>query len=513
MEVAAADRVSSSQILPPQPFVFDLPADVEKKADAVHFPQYQLPATVLVTGGCGFLGRNIISALLQQKDVQKVVAFDIVKGKFEDPRVVMAQGDLRSEALQAALQQHAVGAIIHTASPHPNGTNKKIFYDVNVDGTKSALQAAAASGVRAFVYTSSASVVWQGSDHAGVDESVPYPTSYRDYYAQTKALAEQAVMHFGVTHGAQVITISVRPHAIFGPGDRQLVPTLIDRAKEGKDKWIIGNGENVVDFTYIGNVVHSHLLAVQAAHVYWASKGTGVGCPANGKTFFITNGEPMRFWDVLNSFVQGLGYRGGRMRLPAWFLKGVAYPQQWVVDVLQAVTGKPIQLTLSPARVEIISTVHWYSISAATRDLAYKPLWDMATGIYLTLKAFPELRQVDPSPEVVARAKGTNLIKLGLIVDNTRAAEKRVPAAQRDPSTLPAYTPSEVACHCSEKDMWVIVKGLVYDLTPFVPLHPGGVPMIMQHPGQDVSKGFHGPQHPESVHTVLAQHLIGRVAA
>lgn len=495
-----------------QPFVFDLPADVDKSAQAVQYPQYELPSTILITGGCGFLGRNIITALLTQKKVSKVIAFDIVSGKFDDKRVVMVKGDMaKGDTLLLALKEHKVGAIIHTASPHPNGTNKSLFYMVNVDGTKAVLAAARAAGVRAFVYTSSASVVWEGYDHAGVDESVPYPRSYRDYYAETKAIAEQAVMAYGKEHASDLITISLRPHAIFGPGDRQMVPTIIERAKEGKDKWVIGDGCNTVDFTYIGNVVHAHMLAVQTAHRHWSSKSTGLGCAANGRTYFITNDEPKLFWEIFNSFNQGFGYYGSRMRLPSGLLKALLWPVQWAVDVLQAVTGKHMQLTLSPSRVEIISTVHWYSVEAAKRDLGYKPLWDMAQGMYLTITSFPELKNVDPSPAVVARAQKTNLIKLGLIVDNTKKADKRVPAAAVDPSKLPEYTAAEVAKHNSEKDMWVIIRGLVYNLTEYVPKHPCGVENIVQHPGADVSNGFHGPQHPESVHAVLAQHLIGRL--
>jgi len=496
-----------------QPFIFKLPADIDKRARAIAFPQYELPSVVLITGGCGFLGRNLIDALLTQKSVRSVIAFDIVEGKFTDPRVLMVKGDLREPAFLAALKRHAVGAILHTASPHPNGTNKKVFYDVNVDGTKAVLAAALAAGVRTFVNTSSASVVWEGMDHAGVDESLPYPRVYRDYYAQTKALGEQAAMAFGTAHADAITTISLRPHAIFGPQDRQMVPTLIERAKEGKDKWVVGDGRNTVDFTYIGNVVHAHLLALQTGHRYWSKAGARPPCAANGKTYFITNGEPRLFWEVLNSFTQGLGYRGGYMRLPARLLKIVAGVQQALGDAYTAVMGgKPLDLTLSVPRIEIISTVHWYSVAAAKADLGYTALWPMEEGIYLTLRSFPELRNTDPPADVVERARKAGLVALGLVADTTTRVVKKSLAAV-DVATLPEYTAAQVAAHATEGDMWVSIRGLVYNLTEYVPLHPCGIADIMQHPGGDASAGFHGPQHPESVHAVLAKFIVGRLKA
>lgn len=496
-------------------YVFSLPPDIEKRARAIAYPQYAgLPEGVLITGGCGFLGRNIAAALLSQARVKTVVLFDVVVGKFDDPRVVVVKGDLRDRAaLERAIKDNNVTGVIHTASPHPNGTDVAVFKAVNVDGTAAALAAADAAGARVFVSTSSASVVWQGRDHAGVDEAVPYPATFRDAYSATKAEGERVVMAYGRAHGARLATVCLRPHAIFGPGDRQMVPTLIERAREGKDKWIIGDGRNVVDFTYIGNVVHAHLLALARGAAHIAKTGSGAGWAANGKTYFITNGEPRPFWGVLNAFMQGLGYRGGRFRLPAGLLKAGASAAAAVNDARAALAGgRAAPLTLSAARVEIVSTVHWYSIAAARADLGYAPLWPMDEGIFLTLKAFPELRNTDPPRDVVERARGAGLVALGLVPDTATAVRRgAVGAAGVDAAALPEYTAADVARHAAPDDMWVVIDGRVYDLTPHVPLHPCGPDKIAQHPGADVSKGFHGPQHPESVHGVLAQYLVGRL--
>ncbi len=157
----------------------------------------QLPETVLVTGGAGFLGRHLIDALLQQPAI-KVVVFDMVELKHKDARVVSVRGDLTDrDQVVAALKSHGAQLVFHVAAPNPNGTNKavsgpllqldpfphcmplvlQIFKAVNVTGTQNVIAACLATGVKALVYTSSASVVWEGMGQEGPDESIPYPTS------------------------------------------------------------------------------------------------------------------------------------------------------------------------------------------------------------------------------------------------------------------------------------------------------------------------------------------------
>nr|KAF6436067.1 NAD(P) dependent steroid dehydrogenase-like [Rousettus aegyptiacus] len=83
-----------------------------------------------------------------------------------------------------------------------------------------------------------------------------------DYYTETKILQEREVL---VANNPEknFFTTAIRPHGIFGPRDPQLVPTLIEAAKKGMMKFIIGNGENLVDFTFVDNVVHGHILAAE----------------------------------------------------------------------------------------------------------------------------------------------------------------------------------------------------------------------------------------------------------
>jgi sterol-4alpha-carboxylate 3-dehydrogenase (decarboxylating) len=230
----------------------------------------------------------------------------------------------------------------------------------------------------------------------------------------------------------------------------QMVPTLVDRARRGKLAFVVGDGHNVVDFTYVGNVVHSHLQAVEAAHKWLAGKGAGAAAaksggrrksvsssssssssssgaaaakgasafPANGKTYFITNGEPLPFWDFMNFMWLGLGYRSASYRIPYKLVLGIAHVAQFFASIVGKVRGKDVELQLSPSRIQIVGTVHYYSIANANRDLGYRPLWTLQQGVYLTLKSFAALQNDKPlAPATVKNARDGNLFTIGLLKD------------------------------------------------------------------------------------------------
>ncbi|NXV95644.1 NSDHL protein, partial [Calonectris borealis] len=112
------------------------------------------------------------------------------------------------------------------------------------------------------VLTSSASVVFEGTDIKNGSEDLPYAKKPIDYYTETKILQEKEVLSAN-DPGNNFFTTAIRPHGIFGPRDPQLVPILIQAAQSGKMKFVIGDGKNLVDFTYVENVVHGHILAAE----------------------------------------------------------------------------------------------------------------------------------------------------------------------------------------------------------------------------------------------------------
>ncbi|ERN03599.1 hypothetical protein AMTR_s00042p00178940 [Amborella trichopoda] len=143
-------------------------------------------------------------------------------------------------------------------------------------GTKNVIDACVECKVKRLIYTSSPSVVFDGIHgiHNG-DESLPYPDQHNDNYSATKAEGEALVLNANGKEG--LLTCCIRPSGIFGPGDRLLVPSLVASARSGKSKFLIGDGNNMYDFTYVENVAHAHICAEQALHSLCGSEETGAG--------------------------------------------------------------------------------------------------------------------------------------------------------------------------------------------------------------------------------------------
>ncbi|KAL8199953.1 hypothetical protein R6Q57_013521 [Mikania cordata] len=126
---------------------------------------------------------------------------------------------------------------------------------------------------------------------------------HNDSYSETKAEGEALVIKANGING--LLTCCIRPSSIFGPGDKLLVPSLVAAARAGKSKFIIGDGTNMYDFTYVENVAHAHVCAERAL----ASDGSA-SKRAAGEAYFITNMEPIKFWEFMSLESSGLLQEG-----------------------------------------------------------------------------------------------------------------------------------------------------------------------------------------------------------
>lgn len=330
----------------------------------------------IVIGGSGFLGRHLVEKLLDRGYVVSV--FDIHQN-YELPNVTFYQGDLcDKQALLAALKD--VSLVFHCASPSPASDNKDLFERVNIQGTRTVIQACKEAGVQKMVLTSSASVVFEGKDIKNGKEVLPYAKKPIDYYTQTKVEQEKLVLE-AWDRESGFLTVAIRPHGIFGPRDPQLVPILVDTARRGKMKFIIGDGTNLVDFTFVENVVHGHILAAESLRA---------DSPICGKAYHITNDEPIRFWDFMSEILVGLGYPAPHYHLPYMFVYGLAL-LLWVLSLLLSplISFKP---TFTPMRVALAGTHHYYSCERAKEDMGYAPIVSLKEGIKRTVESYPHLR-------------------------------------------------------------------------------------------------------------------------
>ncbi len=183
---------------------------------------------VLVTGGGGFLGRSIVEQLMARGDQVKSFA----RGAYPDLSargVEVVQGDIANpEAVLRAAQGCEV--VFHVAAKAGLWGQKIDFHKANVLGTENVIRACQQAGIARLVYTSSPSVVFDGRDMEGVNESVPYAPAFRAHYPRTKALAEQRLL---AANSSSLATVALRPHLLWGPHDTQLTKSILARGQRG----------------------------------------------------------------------------------------------------------------------------------------------------------------------------------------------------------------------------------------------------------------------------------------
>jgi 2-alkyl-3-oxoalkanoate reductase len=336
---------------------------------------------VFITGASGFIGGKLAERLLAEgREVRALARRPLPDLERLGAKVLL--GDLENTGV---LRQGCEGAgtVFHVAGRVGVWGPSEDFFRVNVQGTRNVLAACRKAGVPRLVYTSSPSVVYNGGDLRNVNESTPLCTQAPCAYPTSKAAAEREVL---AAHGPELATVALRPHLVWGPGDKNLVPRIIALARAGKLK-IIGPGRNKVDITHINNVVDAHLLAegallkchligdippTQTRHLLsdTSSKDSG------GRAYFITNGEPVVLWDWINEVLRGVGVPEVKSHVPL----PVAYAAGGVLETVWRLFGRTGEPPMTRFVAKEMATDHWFDISAATRDLGYYPSVSVAQG-------------------------------------------------------------------------------------------------------------------------------------
>ncbi|MBI2944214.1 MAG: NAD-dependent epimerase/dehydratase family protein [Candidatus Wallbacteria bacterium] len=313
----------------------------------------------LVTGGGGFLGRFIVERLRAQNDDVTVLA----RGSYPDLErlgVRCARGDI---ADRAAVRKACEGrdTVFHVAARVGFAGSREDFWASNVAGTDNVLEACREAGVRKLVFTSSPSVIFDGHDQAGLDESTPYPASFLALYPETKAESERRVLAANGIGG--LTTTALRPHIIFGPRDASLLPRLVDRARRGQ-LLQVGDGSNLVDVVYVENAAEAHMQAAASEEVA-------------GKAYFITQGQPVRLWDFIGDLLKRLDLPGVRARIP--------FSAAYALGAASEATYRALGLAGEPRMTRFLACElahsHYYSIERARRDFGYTPRVSTAEGL------------------------------------------------------------------------------------------------------------------------------------
>ncbi len=324
---------------------------------------------ILVTGGGGFLGQALCRALLVRG--HEVASFSRNHHPALDVLGMRQHaGDLADrDAVIAATR--GCDAIFHNAAKAGAWGSHASYHGANVIGTDNVIAACRTHGIERLVYTSSPSVTHRPTNPVagGTADDVPYGEHFKAHYPATKAVAERAVL---AANDSGLATIALRPRLIWGPGDEQLLPRLVQRARAGRLR-LVGSGDNLIDTTYIDNAAQAHVDAFDRL-------APGAACA--GRAYFISNGEPRPARDIINALLAAAGERPIVKHVPF----GLAYAIGGVCEAawtLLPLAGEP---PLTRFLVEQLATTHWYDMGPATRDLGYVPRVSIDEGL-LRLKA------------------------------------------------------------------------------------------------------------------------------
>ncbi|MCJ1250440.1 hypothetical protein MMC30_007668 [Trapelia coarctata] len=355
---------------------------------ASQVPKSESLGTVLVIGGCGFLGYHLIHTLLQDPACGPIFAVSRRPNVNLHEGVTYLAGDATDAAgVKALFEKIQPRVIFHAASPRPNDTGAtkyKAFHDTNVTGTKNLLTAAvAAPSVKAFVLTSSITV-YSGKEHIDLDENAPMwqPGSEGTFYDITKSLADMLVRK---ANGRDLQTVTLRLCLVVGERDNSFVPGLIGVRTNVQ----LGDNINLMDATSASNAANAHVLAAKA--LLEPSRAMG---PVAGEAFNITDGNPVPFWDLSRMIWRPAGTFTPVEKvnvLPVWFAISLATVTEWMFLICTLGRRKPE--AMNKLVVSYCVRTHSYSIEKARKVLGYNPLSDLEKEIERSVKWEMQRRQ------------------------------------------------------------------------------------------------------------------------
>ena len=316
----------------------------------------------LVTGGGGFLGRHLVSALLARGD--EVVSYS--RGRYpalEARGAVCAQGDLLDRAALAHACRN-VDVVFHAAAKAGIWGDAREYWRTNVEGTESVLDACRIARVRSLVFTSSPSVCFDGKDHRMAGGDLPYPAKFLAEYPRTKMEAEKRVLGANGRNG--LATVALRPHLVVGPDDPHLLPRLVARAKAGKLA-VVGDGRNEVALTWVGNAVDAHLAAADRL---------SPGAPHAGQAYFVAQSEPVVLWTWIGDLLERLGAPRPTRRVPL----ALAYATGAAMEAWWGLARRPGEPPMTRFLALELARSHSYDMRPAERDFGYRERVSMAAA-------------------------------------------------------------------------------------------------------------------------------------
>jgi nucleoside-diphosphate-sugar epimerase len=320
-------------------------------------------SAAFVTGGSGFVGRNLIRALVARGDtVHALSRSEKSDAALKALGAQPVRGDLDDVGAMAA-GMRGCAVVHHVAAEVSEWGPREQFVRGNVNGTRNVLDAAKQAGVATFVHVSTEAVLADGSPLIDVDETRPRPAHPHPRYPATKATAEALVQ---AANGPQLKTVIVRPRFIWGADDTSVLVQLSDAVKTGRFMWIEG-GRYPTSTCHVANVVEGMLLA--------AEQGRG------GEIYFLTDGAPVELRDFITRMLGTQGIAIPDKSVPRWLVRILGSASEMLWDLLRlpgkppatrmasTLFGQPVTVIDAKARRELGYQARM-SVDAGLRDLA-----------------------------------------------------------------------------------------------------------------------------------------------
>jgi len=316
---------------------------------------------IAITGSTGFLGIHLCKRLIKEgHSVVGIGRNEEIGEKLNQFGVNFINADLTSSIkIHGAIKD--VDQVIHSGALSSPWGKRKDFYDTNVNGTKNVINACIKNNVKRIIHVSTPSVYFNFKDRYNIKETDPVASDPPSQYTKTKLEAEHIVMEAAQT-GLEVIIL--RPRGLFGPGDTAIIPRLLKAKEKGKLP-IIGNGNNIVDLTYIDNAVEAVYKSVIANK------------DATGQIYNITNGEPVKLWDFINK----LFIKSGKSPIENKVSFSAVYAFASLSEIIHRTILTKKEPTLTRYTAGLLAKSQTLNIDKAKEKLNYKPIVSLEAGL------------------------------------------------------------------------------------------------------------------------------------
>jgi nucleoside-diphosphate-sugar epimerase len=321
--------------------------------------------TVFVTGGSGFIGRNLVRRLLREGHAVVALARSGASAaKLAALGARVARGDIRD---LASLETGMAGCdwLVHCAADTGHNAFEAGQHETNLQGARNVFTAARSAGIKRAVHLSTEAVLLSGAPLVSADETTPYPKRFAGSYSASKAAAEKAAL---ALNSAACAVMVIRPRFVWGRDDSTALPQLIAATRDGRLTWISG-GNYPTSTTHVDNAVEGIMLALE--------RGRG------GEVYFITDGEPVGFRDFISTLLRRTGHHPPKTSQPRWLV----VPVVWAGDWMERVTRGRVKAMIGRQEYGTIGVEVTLNIDKARRELGYAPVISREEGLATLGKA------------------------------------------------------------------------------------------------------------------------------